>query len=105
MLFANDRFFENHWGTTPTLETNKKPIPKPNAKPCDRNRCQISDAHDAPKSPAVSNATPMNRATCVPYFRTHIVARGEIIRAIEIESPPTKAYLRLVAPGNVFACK
>jgi hypothetical protein len=38
----------------------------------------------------------------VPYFRVQMVARGEITKAIDILSPPTKPYSRAVAPGKVL---
>lgn len=59
-------------------------------------------AHDAPKSPAVSKRIPIESVACVPNFLVAIVANGEIIKANEIERPPTKAYSRDVAPGKVL---
>jgi hypothetical protein len=102
MLFAKDRFLENHCGTIPTLATNRKPIPTPKARPWERNRCQILFAHDAPSSPAVSKRIPMPSVFCVPNFLAATVAMGEMIKAIEMERPPINAYSRDVAPGNVL---
>jgi hypothetical protein len=67
------------------------PIPIPKDRARDKKRCQISKAKDAPRSPAVSQSIPINSPLCVPNFRAQMVARGEIMSAIEIESPPTKA--------------
>jgi len=102
ILFANDLFLRNHCGTIPTLATNKNPIPNPNASPCDRNKCQILVAHEAPRSPAVWNRMPTPKVGLVPNLLTNMVASGDIRSAIEIEKPPTNANSRDVAPGNVL---
>ena len=90
-----------HCGTTPTEDTNIKPIPKPNANPWERKSCQILVDQEAPKSPAVSNMIPILSDAWVPYRRQHIVATGDTIKAIDMDSPPIKAYSRGVAPGYV----
>jgi len=76
-----------------------KPIPNPNASPWERNSCQISVDHEAPKSPAVSNTIPTPSDAWVPYLRQHIVATGETIKAMDMDRPPIKAYSSDVAPG------
>jgi hypothetical protein len=102
ILLAKDRRFENHCGTTPTLPTKRNPMPKPKATPCERNRCHIRYAKDAPRSPAVSSTIPTDSVACVPNLRVHIVAIGATKRAREIDRPPTKAYSREDAPGKVL---
>ena len=102
MLFAKERFLENHCGTIPTLATNRNPIPNPKARPCDKKRCQILFAHDAPSSPAVWRRIPMPNAARVPYFLAATVAIGDTIKAIDIDKPPMNAYSSDVAPGNVL---
>jgi hypothetical protein len=102
ILFAKDRFLENHCGTIPTLATKRKPIPNPNERPCDKKSCHILFAHDAPKSPAVSRTIPAESVAFVPNFLDTTVASGDMISAMEIERPPTKAYSREVAPGKVL---
>lgn len=77
-------------------------MPKPNETPCERKSCHILFAHDAPKSPAVSNRIPTDNVAFVPNRLVAIVAIGETIKAKEIENPPTKAYSRDVAPGKVL---
>jgi hypothetical protein len=67
--------------------------------------CQISVDQDAPNSATVSKKIPTAIVICVPYLRTHIVATGETTWHMEIERPPTKAYSKGVAPGNVFVAR
>jgi hypothetical protein len=47
----------------------------------------------------------MNNEIRVPNFLVQIVAMGETMSAIEIDRPPTKAYSRAVAPGNVLLAR
>ncbi len=58
-----------------------------------------------PKRPAVSKSIPTNNEIRVPNFLVQIVAMGETMSAIEIDRPPTKAYSRAVAPGNVLLAR
>jgi hypothetical protein len=105
ILFAKDRRFENHCGTIPTLATNKKPIPSPNARPWQRKRCHIWLAQDAPKSPTVSRKIPMHSVFCVPNFLDEMVATGDMPKATEMERPPINANSRAVAPGNMLLAR
>ena len=88
-----------------TLATNMNPIPKPNARPCERKRCHISLAHDAPSNPAVSKRIPRLSVGLVPNVLTHCVAKGAIINAMEIDNPPMNANSREVAPGKASVDK
>lgn len=46
-----------------------------------------------------SRMVPMRRVVRVPYLRVVMVAMGERKRAQEMDSEPTNAYCRYVAPG------
>lgn len=75
---AKERRVVNHWGITPTEPVNSKPIPQPKHMPCERNRCQVSFAKEAPIKARVSKNTPIKSVTRVPNLRVEIVAMGEI---------------------------
>lgn len=48
-----------------------------------------------------TNAVPNAIVMFVPNMRTDAATRGENKRAIEMDSPPIRAYSRCVAPGNL----
>jgi len=98
--FATDFLVVNHCGMMPTLPTNKKPMPQPKHTPWARMSWYFCAANDAPMRDSVSKKIPMWSVTFVPYVAVHLVANGATSMAMEIDSPPMKAYASALVFGK-----